>query len=401
VHRGVAQLAVADHGPGFQDNVVQEVAAKTTPLGTNPGSARYHTAQFRDLAPRAKYVYRVGDGVTWSEWSHFSTASDEEAPFSFVYLGDAQNEIKSHWSRVVREAYRDEPTAAFLLHAGDLVNLPEDDAEWGEWFYATSFVHRITPAVATPGNHEYHRVKDAAGHTIGSRLTRHWRPSFAFPENGPPELAESVYWFDYQGTRIISLNSNERHEQQASWLRRVLTDNPQRWTIVTFHHPLYSSRAGRDNRELRALWQPIFDEYGVDLVLQGHDHAYARTTKMTFQEGSLEQLVFNQENVTDGVITQPRQGGTVYVVSVSGPKMYALEAQPFVMRAAEDTQLYQVISIEGRQLRYEARTAIGQLYDAFTLQKGPQQTNRLIELMPDAPDRRRHQATGRRVLPAK
>lgn len=82
------------------------------------------------------------------------------------------------------------------------------------------------------------------------------------------------------------------------------------------------------------------------------------------------------------------EAGTVYVVSVSGPKMYAGGSQPFVRRA-EDTQLYQVISIDGDRLRYEARTARGILYDAFTLKKREGQVNELIDQVPDLPERRR------------
>ena len=84
--------------------------------------------------------------------------------------------------------------------------------------------------------------------------------------------------------RIVSLNSNERRsksyadkEAQAAWLDRVLTDNPNRWTVVTFHHPVFSPAKDRDNPDLRRLWQPVFDKHKVDLVLQGHDHTYARS----------------------------------------------------------------------------------------------------------------------------
>ena len=77
------------------------------------------------------YAYRVGDGVNWTEYYHFKTASHEEEPFSFIYFGDAQNEVKTHWSRVFR--VRDAPRAAFTLHAGDLID-EHMDSQWGEWY---------------------------------------------------------------------------------------------------------------------------------------------------------------------------------------------------------------------------------------------------------------------------
>ena len=50
---------------------------------------------------KSNLTYRVGDGVNWSEWFHFRTASDRPEPFSFIYFGDAQTDLKSLWSRVI------------------------------------------------------------------------------------------------------------------------------------------------------------------------------------------------------------------------------------------------------------------------------------------------------------
>jgi hypothetical protein len=73
-------------------------------------------------------------------------------------------------------------------------------------------------------------------------------------------------------------------------------------------------------------------------------------------------------------------------VSVSGPKQYDSSADyPFVRRA-EDTQLYQVISVDQNQIKYEAKTAVGKLYDGFTLKKRAGQVNELIEQIPDTPE---------------
>jgi len=56
---------------------------------------------------------------------------------------------------------------------------------------------------------------------------------------------------------------------------------------------------------------------------------------------------------------------------------------------AEDTQLYQIIHVDGDDLRYEARTANGTLYDAFTLHKRNGEPNELIEQVPDKPENER------------
>ena len=89
---------------------------------------------------------------------HFTTASKGVKHFSFLYFGDAQNDIKSKWSRTIRQAYSDLPKADFMIHAGDLININKRDQEWGEWFYAGGWIYQNIPSILTPGNHEYSPV---------------------------------------------------------------------------------------------------------------------------------------------------------------------------------------------------------------------------------------------------
>ncbi len=372
IKKGLAEIAVSEPGPGFAKKAKQ-VEATTTLHESDLGPTHYHSVEFKDLTPSTKYAYRVGDGTNWSEWIQFTTASDKPEPFSFIYFGDAQNDVRSHWSRVIREAHSDAPKARFMIHAGDLINSGNRDAEWGEWFGAGGWLNAMVPSIATPGNHEY--AHDPERPLLRRQLSHHWRPQFTLPENGLSGLEETVYWIDYQGVRIVSLNSNEREKEQVPWLEGVLKDNPNKWTVLTFHHPVYSTAKGRDNPDIRGLWKPVFDKYRVDLVLQGHDHGYGR---------------FGQdlsENVGSGANARSPEGGTIYVVSVSGPKMYRVERTPAMHRAAENTQLYQIVSIDGDTLRYQARTATGELYDAFRLVKQPGEINKLVDEIPNTPER--------------
>lgn len=371
VVKGIAEIAEAEANPYFSEKAKQ-IEATSTALKTDLNTAHFHTVAFSGLTPNKKYVYRVGDGTNWSEWFHFKTAAAENEPFSFIYFGDAQNNVRSMWSRVIREAYSDAPKAAFMLHAGDLINVANSDAEWGEWFGAGAWINAMTPNVAIPGNHEQTKLGD------GSRkLTEHWKPQFEFPLNGPKGLEESCYTIQYHNMLLIGLNSNEQQATQAVWLDQVLSENTAQWVVCTFHHPIFSTGKDRDNKELRALWKPIIDKHKVDLVLQGHDHTYGRTGM---------QVPETIANVPTGVQKVDQQTGTIYVVSVSGPKMYNHRKQDFMKRVAEDTQLYQVIHIDGGKLRFEARTAVGDLYDAFELQKQPGMINKLIEFEPEVPE---------------
>ena len=160
-------------------------------------------------------------------------------------------------------------------------------------------------------------------------------------------------------------------EIQVDWLRKVLEENENRWTIVTFHHPLYSPASDRDNFEMRQLWKPILDEFKVDLVLSGHDHSYSRTGLIDTE--SIKNIPTGYQQAYDPKI------GTVYVVSVSGPKMYEITKGPYAKKLGENTQLYQIIDVNNDILKFRAFTATGVLYDKFILQKRKGKPNILIE----------------------
>ena len=74
----------------------------------------------------------------------------------------------------------------------------------------------------------------------------------------------------------------------------------------------FSPGSDRDNPEIRRLWKPLIDEFKVDLVLNGHDHTYARTGQVEVTD--LVNVPTGYQQAYDPEI------GTVYVVSVSGPK---------------------------------------------------------------------------------
>ena len=359
------QIAEANASANFTTWARSETA-RTEKWKRNRLVAHFHSVTFKGLKPNTLYAYRVGSDKIWSSWYQFRTASAEPEVFTFIYLGDAQNNLLSLWARTIRTAVLDAPHADFIIHAGDLVNNANRDSDWHEWFESGDWIHAKIPSIPSPGNHEYSDYRDVSKR----RLSVLWRPQFTLPENGPEGFTETTYYTDYQGARIISLNSNERHKEQVPWLEQVLKNNPNKWTFITFHHPIFSA-GGRADKDQREAWKPLFDKYVVDLVLQGHNHTYARGN-----------------NIGSGATVRDTTKGTVYVVSVSGPKQYKLKKDPWVARGGENTQLYQVITVSGDTLNYRAMTAVGELYDAFDLVKQMGSPNKLIDRAPQSPERR-------------
>ncbi len=376
-----AQIAPASANPNFEKAAATvAAAAATAELGGDKIVGAY-AAQFEGLTPNTRYCYRVGDGSTWSEWNSFRTASDKPDSFRFLYLGDEQNNIKSLWSRSIRAAYSKAPDARFIVHAGDLLAEGYDDRLWGEWCDAMGFISAVMPSLPTPGNHDLHRNPGRPESSEVLSVSPLWRHHFALPANGPKgidELKEQSYYIDYQGVRFISLDvnvySNEAFSkiakvrigaQQLVWLEKLLSQNPNRWTIVIQHQPMYPIAKGRDYVEMRAALLPLYDKYGVDLVLQGHDHTYARTHKLSA-----------------GKVVAPSQPGTIYAISVSGPKMYEIEDTfaPLRAKTLAHTQAFQVIEMDGEALTYNAYAIDGERIDQFKLLKQGSGTSTYSEL---------------------
>ncbi len=358
--KAIGQIARATASPFFAENVTS-VDGTSSLWQNNDSSAIGHKVIFENLKPETMYMYRVGDGTTWSEWLQFSTSANTNEPFNFIYLGDFQNDIKSLCSRTIRQAYSHFPNAEFLLFAGDLVSRSTEDY-WSEFFYAGDWIFGTMPSLATPGNHEYTQETEN-----GPRVfSRHWNQIFANPPNGPENLKNQSYYMDYQGVRFISLDSpalgysEENAENSLSWLNNILSDNPNQWTILFTHYPVYSCSQGRNNEEYRAVLKPVLEKYGVDLVLQGHDHTYCRGQ--------------NLEGVGEDCKNPP-----MYIVSVSGPKMYGLNVNKWSDRVASQTQLYQNIEVNNNTILVQTFTVTGQLYDEFSLVKNKKGINKVVE----------------------
>lgn len=339
--------------------------------------AHHHSAVLEGLVPDTSYDYRVGTDAGWSEWHTFTSADATldagDDPWTFLYFGDAQNGLDDQWPPVVDAAFAAYPDAELTVHAGDQINDAHDDVQWGQWFAGLGDHLAETQTVTTLGNHEL---------TIDPGASQ-YRAHYEYPHNGPITQDELVWYTDYQGVRFISLNGNAPLGgalDQAPWLEDVLGDNPSRWTVVTFHQPMFSNTDGRDNVATRNAWLPIFEEYGVDLVLQGHDHTYAR--------GHLTE----NEN-PDGSVTGP-----VYTVAVGGSKYYEPSAEGDNNWTDNDatrvvshgeTSTFQAITVTDDTLTYravvgaegEAGTApggIGSTIDAFTITRDAAGATRVV-----------------------
>ncbi len=356
-------LEVTEAGDSPDMGQVRQVQASSQALHSENGDSQHHHARIDGLQPDTLYAYRVQGQGTWGAWQHFRTAAAAGQPLTVLYFGDTQNKNLSHVSRVIRQGWQTAPDARLALFAGDLVSGGdgEDDNEWGEWFAAGGWLLPGMAVAPAAGNHEYFEEFED---TPQERrvLGKHWPVTFALPANGAEAAARTSYWFDYQGLRVAVLDGTSALDlgtakAQADWLDGVLASSSQPWNIVVVHQPLYPLRAERDTSVLASEIRPVLQRHKVDLVLQGHDHTYGRRAD---EDAALPQ----------------------YISSVAGPKQYRLSAQAraTMKPTAEDTQLFQVLRLDDKGLRYEARTATGRLYDAFQIRRDGQGAKHFSEI---------------------
>lgn len=328
---------------------MQFADAVTTPMESpnliNDSVIHRHTATLTGLKPGTTYLYSVGDSAQdlWTEYAEFTTAPDQTVAFSFNYMGDAQNGL-DRWGSLARTSFRERPDAAFYLMAGDLVNRGAERDDWDSFFYNASGIFGQRQLAPVIGNHECH-----------GGAPKLYLELFDLPKNGPSTLTpERAYSFTYSNALFVILDSNVEPETQVEWLEQQLAESDATWKFVSHHHPAYSSAPNRDNAKIRELWTPLFDTYHVDMVLQGHDHAYLRTHPMRDQK-----------------VVESAKDGTVYVVSVSGTKMYDQSSREYTAFGMTNVATYQVLDIQlsGDRLVYRAYDQDGRLRDEIVIQK--------------------------------
>lgn len=317
----------------------------TQPLKLGDKTWHYHTARLGNLQLGREYTYTLPEGS-----QHKFRTPNPQNGVRILYFGDVQNSIGPKLMAAAVDAAKRFPSPDAMIFAGDLIDSPHNDGQWQEFFTAGRDLFATIPTIATAGNHEHGRLPGAPN-DAPRQTSLQWRPSFEFPLNGPMGLglSELTYYVDLGELRIVSLNSNAKIEEQAKWFDDLMTRSPKPWTLVTYHHPVFSTAMGRDNPKVRELWAPLFTKHGVAMALQGHDHTYGRRS-----------------------IKAASGGETVFVVSVVGSKMYKLseDAKAQSEKFAENTSTFQTLTLRGNRLAYTTYIVGGEVFDQITLERG-------------------------------
>lgn len=329
------------------------------------------------------YYYSYTDDVknpAWSEVQSYTTKKTTN--FQTILVGDPQigasgsqgqgtaDDINIavdtfNWNKTLEQAKITAPNASFILSAGDQIDYAGTDSSDGKNVRESEYAGftypallRMLPLATTIGNHE----------SKGTDYKYHYNNPNSEDGLGSTNSG-SDYYFSYGNVLFISLNSNNRNTvEHRELLKKAVESNPDaKWKVVMFHHDIYGSgqpHSDTDGANLRALFAPLMDEFGIDMCLTGHDHSYARSYLMA--DGTAIQY-------DDSVAINPE--GTLYIAagSASGSKFYKLATtKQYYIAERSNTQIptFSTIDFSDESIVIKTYDYNGNKYaDDYTLYK--------------------------------
>ncbi|MCS7463156.1 PA14 domain-containing protein [Paenibacillus doosanensis] len=287
------------------------------------GSFISHKVLAEGLTPGTAYKYRVGSAGNWSPEGSFMTEAENENDYEFLYMTDSQGSNSQDYevfANTLKQGLEHYPNAKFMVMTGDQVDAGSLESQWLDYFGKPQNMFLKLPIMAAVGNHE-------------GPYNDNYYYHFNYPNDSiqNPLPPGSVYSYDYGDAHIMVLNTmdigwddrqKESFRQQVEWLKKEVAQTDKKWKIVAFHKAIYSlgnHALDTDILDMRQMLYLVFDQLGIDVVLQGHDHTFMRSYQM-----------YNDKPVAD--VQKDENGnalnpdGTLYMINNSaGTKYYDLK----------------------------------------------------------------------------
>ncbi len=388
------------------------VAAVPVIENTTDATEDYYKVDITGLTAGTTYEYRIGKTGSsaaddWGKTYSFTTEAQEVGDFSFIVYADSQarqywnfknhpgvDQAKQEYKRfadtrvMLDEAFQEVDNPAFLLHLGDIVDSGEKLTWWKMFFKSLGDYGKTIPHFAAAGNHDVQHFNNDNDEALpfnyyfnhpnnGGNAARDEAYMSQVTLDGSKFLAtnsdEMIYSYNYGDLHVVVLDTGDcntlsadyemLHKSQRAWLERDLEANRDaKWTIVVTHRPFYSPSG--DASSFPWLSETV-EEYGVDLVLQAHDHRYGRTYPI--KNGA----VVTKEDAN----TVAKGSGTVYAMPsatcawngdlpATTPDRFAT-----VYGLERDTPqaAYSVIDISDNKLTMTTKLINGMVLDSFSI----------------------------------
>ena len=281
----VATPAWLEYGPAPRCNQIMKIS----PEGTEHKAVLYGLVPNQDFCYRL-YVYNEAqDGTQLPVEGSFRTLySAERKVVNFLAFGNTAGDNPG--PKALLAAQMAQKNADFVIHTGDLTASGLNSDTDAEFFTPYKEVLAKTPLFISLGANEYgpNRTERDSKSFVRSNYSRFHDMSWS---NATPKY----YFFDTANARFIFLDANaaygavwapniDEKSAQYKWLQSSLSSATEKWKIVVVNAPMYSTGAKGPANEAAARFVPLFEKYGVDLVLQGAEANYERTFPMLANE---------------------------------------------------------------------------------------------------------------------
>ena len=310
----------------------------------NPLPLRRHEVTLSRLEPGKAYWYTLAARGSAELAVPVRTQPDGNAPLRIAVLGDSHSVFGAHPQNVAA-IVAEKPD--LLLHMGDFV-LGQGESYLRDFFLVEGPILRSAPILPVLGNHDGN----------GKRFAQLFLPR----QDGKAPLYYSARWGN---VAVIALDTNQSIAEKSTqwrWLSGTLAafarDPAVTFKIVEMHWGPYDSGSKHgSNLKARACLVPLFERYGVDLVLSGHNHVYER--------GTVNRIKY--------VVT----GGAGAGHGKWGLKR-AIVLRSWWTEADNSAYHHCLVEIGGTTLHLTAREAeTGRVFDEFVVEKQPQVTGQL------------------------
>ena len=311
---------------------------------------RQHEVHLCGLEAGRTFYYDAGSATSRSPVYKVTTAPDSAKDVKLLVGGDTRSS-PDVWAGLAKVALAHGVTA--LIMTGDAVLTGSNQAQWDALFQGAPELFAQLPGIWTHGNHE--------------GLDEVYFSQFALPDNGGSAGVEEWFATTYGPIRLLVLNDTVASASVISGAERTFLDTTLKavdrtrtpFVVAMHHQPPYTTSSGHpSSTTLRGAWVPLYDQYHVNAVLNGHVHSYESTKPMVGGTAS-----------SVGTATTDALGTRYLVFGGGGAGLYDFNATQSYIQTREVVHGFAIIGASANAMTWTAYRTDDSMIEAITMPK--------------------------------